>query len=161
MLWIFSGWCGNETIHKPGGTSKDSRPFSLSWPSLPSKRPSWPSIRPSLLSRPFWPSWPSSLSVGRFFNHSAQQWKPSRLSNWWPLWPWLIGWWIEFNFQRIFKGWHSMTKFYTMFESFWYFQDDVEMGQSTNLEKHLKIQGLSRFHGLHRLQNGLHCLQIK
>ena len=28
---------------------------------------------------------------------------------------------------------------------FWYFQDDVEMGQSTNLEKHLKIQGFLAF----------------
>ena len=33
----------------------------------------------------------------------------------------------------------------TCFGSFW---GDVEMGQSTNQDKHLKIQGLSRFHGL-------------
>ena len=47
-------------------------------------------------------SWPSSLLVGRLINHSAQQWMPVKLSNWWPLWPWPIGWWIGLNSK--FKG---------------------------------------------------------
>ena len=108
------------SIHQPGQTSKDSRPSSLSWPSLPSNRHSLPSNRPS---RPFSLSWPSSLPVARLFNHSAQQWMRLWLSI--ELYRIdglhghgrLVGGLNSKDIQRIFKGWHRITKFYTMFAS--------------------------------------------
>ena len=71
------------------------------------------------------------------------------------------GWWIEFKgYSKDIQRMAQDNKVLHHVRIFWSFWNDVEIRQSTNLEKHLKVQGLHRFHGLHCLQIGIHCLQI-